>query len=165
MDRIVRNLLCGTAMATVGVFGVKYVKRKIKASENNLNRQSQYYDVLLDWIDNMQGYRRIDRSLLKSGYRKIAVYGKGTLGFLLYRELMNTDVTIEYFIDQTADEYSSNVDGIPVVKKEDIFQMEPVDAIIVTPIHVYENIKKDLKCFGVEKIPIISIKETVLEAE
>lgn len=164
MTKKVKRLICGTAIAAAGIAAIRYIKRKIHLSETNLNRQSQYYDALLDWIDNMQSNRKIDTFLLENGFEKIAVYGKGTLGFLLYRELQNTDVTIEYFVDQTADEYSSNVEGIPVIKKEELDKMEAVDAIIVTPIHAYENIKTDLEGIGVT-VPIISLNEAILEAK
>lgn len=164
MTKKAKGILFGTAIATIGVLAIRFIKRKIRLSETNLNRQSQYYDALLDWIDNMQGNRRIDAFLLENGYKKIAVYGKGTLGFLLYRELQNADVTIEFFMDQTADEYSSNVEGIPVIKKEELDKMEEVDAIIVTPIHAYENIRKDLEGMGVT-IPVISLNEAILEAK
>lgn len=164
MTKKAKGIFGGTAIVAVGMFAIRYIKRKIRLSETNLSRQSQYYDALLDWIDNMQGDRRIATFLLEDGYKNIAVYGKGTLGFLLHRELQNTNVTIEFFIDQTADEYSSNVDGIPVIKKEELDKMREVDAIIVTPIHAYENIRKDLESIGVT-VPIISLDEAILEAK
>lgn len=164
MKKSIKRIAFGTAVMVAGILTVRWVESKMKLSESNLNRQSQYYDALLDWIDNMQQHRKISAFLLEKGYDNIAIYGKGTLGFLLCRELENTEVGIEYFVDQTADEYSSEVNGIPVIRKDGIARKKPVDAIIVTPIHVYDNIKNDLKNAGVT-VPIISLSEVILEAK
>lgn len=164
MKKKIKKMFYGTVLLALGIGAVRYVKGKIQASESNLHRQSQYYDALLDWIDNMQAKRKISTFLEEKGYRTIAVYGKGTLGFLLYRELKDTEIHIEYFVDQAADEYTSDVEGIPVIRKDEISDRKEVDAMIVTPIHAYKSIESDLKQMNIS-MPILSLTEAILEAK
>lgn len=164
MRKIVKGILAGIAITTGLVVEIRHIKKKINASEKNLGRLSQYYDILLDWIDNMQQNRKIANVLLEENYRKIAIYGKGTLGFLLYKELQDSGVSVEYFIDQTADKYSFKVEDTPVIGIQQVHQMNSVDAIIVTPIHVYESIKKDLVNNSVT-VPVFSLNDMILDAK
>lgn len=160
----IKYIVMLAATAGISTIAIKHVKRKIQSAELNTSRLSKYYDILLDWIDNLYGKRKLESVFLKKNYKKIAVYGRGTLGLLLYEELKDADIEIKYYIDQNADKYSSDIDGIPTLGIEAVNQMEAIDCIVVTPIHVYENIKDSLESTGVT-IPILSLQEVIVEAE
>ena len=61
------------------------------------------------------------------------------VGETLLSELENTNVKVNYAIDKNADNIYSN---IKVIKPDD--ELEPVDAVIVTPITFFDEIEKIL---------------------
>ena len=69
------------------------------------------------------------------------------------------DVNVRYCIDK----YSSKkiVDGKNVVNPADIPKLEPVDAILVTAVGFYEEIKEELQRDFNISIPIIDIEEVM----
>ena len=86
------------------------------------------------------------------GYKKIAIYGMGILGQCLYDELEESSVDIVYAIDRNA---AYIQDLLDIKHPSEI--LEEVDAVIVTSLYYYEEIKqtmeKKMNC------PIISISE------
>ncbi|MCI8295698.1 MAG: hypothetical protein HFG22_07415 [Lachnospiraceae bacterium] len=106
------------------------------------------------WFMSKQRGRLVYKTLSENGYHDIAIYGIGYLGERLLDELNGTDINVKYVIDRNA----NNIDrDIKIVRPED--GLEAVDAIIVTPVLYYHEIKKKLS----EKIdlPIISIENII----
>lgn len=90
--------------------------------------------------------------------QRIAIYGIGEVYAVFKQELMK-DVNVRYCIDK----YSSKkiVDGKNVVNPADIPKLEPVDAILVTAVGFYEEIKEELQRDFNISIPIIDIEEVM----
>lgn len=147
----------------LGIWGIGDIKKKIAIKKNGDERINRYYDLLLNWIDGLYGGRSITDYLKKTVGKKIAIYGNGTMGFLLYEELKKSDITVEYFIDKRAKEIPLDIDDIHTISIEEIQKQNRVDAIIVTPIHVYDAIKADLEKKEID-IPILPLDTIVLEA-
>ncbi len=106
------------------------------------------------WFMSKQRGRSVYDILTVNGYREIAIYGMGYLGERLFDELKETDINIKYAIDRNAE----NIDrDIRIVRPED--RLDIVDAIIVTPVHAFHEIKKQLS----KKVsfPIISIENII----
>lgn len=161
-----KNIKALTAVIGVaaGIWGIGKVRKKLAIKNNNdVERMSRYYDLLLNWIDGLYGNMNIAEYLKKNGWQKVAIYGNGTMGFLLYKDLKESTVTVEYFIDKNAKELPLDIDDIHTVSIEEIEKQKCVDVIIVTPTHAYEAIKTDLWKNNID-IPIISLDTLVLEA-
>ena len=104
-------------------------KRRAERSETD-------YRVLLRWMKlNQRGISLADH-LLKLGFGKIAIYGLGDMGRLMFDELTGSKVKIEYLIDRNP-QYGFG--DIPVLGLSETYP--PVDAIIVSLPWDIENIK------------------------
>ncbi len=93
----------------------------------------------------------------RNNYHEIAVYGMHYLGERLKDELQGTDIVIKYVIDKNAENIHV---GVKVVQPEDV--LEDVDAIIVTPIFYFEEIKRKLS--AKVRCPIISLEDIINNA-
>lgn len=94
----------------------------------------------------------LENKLRDKGYKKIAVYGCCIVGKRMERELENSDINIEYFIDKNRTE---TYKGIPVLHNTEA--LTQVDAIIVTVVSQYYAIRDDLQ--GKVRCPIIALEE------
>ncbi len=117
----------------------------------------EYYKVLVKWTRLHTKKVQIADILKRKQYYSVAVYGIGEIGKLLLDELIGSDVSVEYGIDQSAVEYK----GISVVPITE--QLDSVDVIIVTIPSAFKEIKQNLE----DKVscPIISIEDVVNEIE
>lgn len=116
---------------------------------------NEFYTVLDQWLtlyeenDNL-----IERTLFSQNYRNIGIYGMGTMGYHLIQTLKNSDIHIEYVIDN---EHRQFCDGIKTVTIND--NLEGMQALIYTnPFEkeeVLENIKQKYK------VPIIYLGDIV----
>lgn len=113
------------------------------------------FRLMNQWVQLKQEGKSISGYFEKRHYRNIAIYGMGSVGEAIIRDLLNSKVNVKYAIDQKANENSKDF----VVSPNSILEM--VDAIVVTPISSYGEIKLHLK----EKIdcPIISIEDILYE--
>lgn len=157
------KILIGAIGAVAGIWEIRQIRKKMTLFRQNDDRLNRYYDLLLNWIDALYGKRSLSDYLKSNGYQKVAIYGNGTMGFLLYEDLKKSDMTVAYFIDKNAQEIPLDIEGIHTIGVEKIKEQEEVDAIIVTPIHAFDAIKNDLKKKDIN-IPIISLDTVVLEA-
>lgn len=87
--------------------------------------------------------------LSEKQWKKVIIYGTGTLGKMVYQEIKCMDIQVII-----CDSYANKVDWL----KENIVRMEDLkeitaDGVIVTPIHVYTEIEKGLRViFNTKKI-------------
>lgn len=113
------------------------------------------------WLENRNAGKTFEAYFKECGYGKIAIYGAGDLGNLLYEELKDTSVRIMCFVDRNA-EGLQQIDGIPVVLPQDVEQYEEVDIMVVTPVGSYGAIYK-MMMENYPQIPMISLKDAVYE--
>jgi len=135
-------------------------------TEDNINLiyniKTQYAKVNTDfsildmWLALKEAKKPIEKYFHSFNYLNIAVYGVGILGNHFISEIKHTNITIRYLIDNhVKDAYC----GIKTFSLSDF--LEPVDAIIVTPVFYYDMIKNDLE--NVVKYPIISLEEVLMK--
>jgi 2-polyprenyl-3-methyl-5-hydroxy-6-metoxy-1,4-benzoquinol methylase len=107
-----------------------------------------------NWLKNKIDKKEIIEYLKYKEYKRIAIYGYGDLGKMLYDEIENSTIEISYLIDQNADNICA---PIPVINPIDICDL--VDAVIVSVAYDFNSIKqiieKKLDC------PIISLEEII----
>ena len=119
-----------------------------------INHQTAYYETLLKWKEKIE--QCSDRTIFskyKNTRRKIAIYGLGKWGEMIYEEMSRQGIEILYGIDQQKESFHN----LSVVKPSEI--PTDIDVIIVSIFQQYEKIYDMLsKRFSGE---IISIKEII----
>lgn len=123
-------------------------------------RLTLYNQVLMDWLSGMIDHCSVSDRLNNRGIHSIAIYGMGSLGMLLYRDLIHSDIKIAYFVDQQAEESLFGSEQTRIIKSTEIREQEIVDAIIITPVHAYEGISRNLEEMDLG-IPVISLLKLV----
>lgn len=115
-----------------------------------------FYNLMDQWKVLEEDGISLEFLLLKQGYRKIAIYGMAKMGMHVYRELKNSSIEVVYGIDRS-------INGIyeDIEIKNPNGELEETDAVLVTAIMDYENIKQDLQ--GKIKCPIVSLEEILYE--
>lgn len=126
----------------------------IKACEQNARNNRAYFILMSEWFKKKQQNKSIINYLLNQGYKNIAIYGMDVVGELLYNELVDSEITVEYGIDK-AGGYSK----ISIYLPEE--ELNEVDAIIVTPVYYYSSIVKVLE--KKTTCPILSLADIVYQ--
>lgn len=98
------------------------------------------YQVLLKWLELIQKGTTFGDKLLSQGLQRIAIYGFGEVGKLIYEDLKGSSIKVAYIIDRNPN--SGSID-IPVLGLNDLYPV--VDAIIVSLPWDYGNIRKALE--------------------
>lgn len=154
------------AIGKIGIFvgaigGMAYFNKKtFNEMKEKYNKQSAYYSLTQQWLLNKHENKELSEYLENYGYKKIAVYGMGTLSELFYHEIRDKEIKVKYFIDKNADEIYCGMDDIPVVNLKEINMEEEIDAIIVTPVFNFEEIERDLEELGVTTA-VVSLEDIV----
>ena len=159
MNRLRRII---TDLLFVGCFISFLAYKKKKQIETGViiderDKYEKYYIAVSRWKTN-EISRPVYKFLKEAGYRNIAVYGAKELGKLVYEELKDSDISVNYMIDKDAEKYEIN--GINIYYPEEI--LPRVDAIVVTPFHYYKSIKRNLQT--VVSYPIISLSDILAES-
>ena len=108
------------------------------------------------WVEIKQEGKNLSMYFQNHGYTRIAIYGMSLAGRTLYNELENTGITVAYGIDKSAESLYADVDIFSLDES-----LEPVDAVIVTAVTYFEEIKKDIS----EKMqcPVLSLEDILYE--
>ncbi|SFU66086.1 hypothetical protein [Butyrivibrio sp. M55] len=124
-------------------------------SKSEARKYEDYYKLLAKWMVKKQQGKNITNYLYSRGFKEIAIYGMKEVGQILLGELDAEKVEVKYAIDQSGE--SSGGISIEVYYPNDL--LDKVDAIVVTPIYYFDDIKRHMET----KIgcPIISIEEII----
>lgn len=127
--------------------------RLLILSNMALNSTQHILLVLRKWDNREEQQKDYLRNKLKAkDCNKIAIYGCSVIGKRMARELENTEIDVKCFIDKNAANINMNKLVLPSADN-----LPDVDAIIITVVSQYSNIKKTL-CGKVE-CPIIAFEE------
>ena len=135
-----------------------YSKKSLDKSGQLQGRYKAYYQLANQWLVNKNEGKNVATYFADNDIEKVAIYGMGTLGELLYNEIKE-NVKVAYFIDKNADTLYYGLDDTAVVGFDDIDSQGEVDAIIVTPIFDFDDIEKDLE--DVIDTQLISLEDIV----
>lgn len=152
--------LLGTA-ALMGGICTLFHREKQNTEKQKLyrSRYETYYEVTAQWLNNKNMGKHCDTFLREHHYKKIAIYGMGTLGEIFYEEIKNSDIEIVYMIDKNAED-AAQKDGIAVIRTEAIGEQAEADVIVITPVFDFSAICEDLEHCGVE-CDLISLEDIV----
>ncbi len=115
-----------------------------------------YYNLCNRWIKAINDGYKLEEYFYENDYYNIAIYGMGDLGNRLVETLSDTNVHVQYGINKDMWEAYAEID-IKGMDESEYFG--DVDCIVVTPVHLYEEIKADLceKCDCV----VISLEDVI----
>lgn len=140
--------------------GIWRIARKadngLKLYEKNQQRSESYIDLMNIWIKKLHDGKSLATLCKTKNYKKIAIYGMNFVGERLLEELVADQVIVSYGIDRASHTIKSNV---KVVTPD--ADLEQVDAIIVTPVFYYEDIKNELQ--SKTDCAILSLEHMVYE--
>lgn len=124
-----------------------------KLKEENI-KFKEFNELLLMWLQDYQDGRKVVDFFHKNGYKSMAIYGFGDLGYALADELEGSDIEVKYVIDRAPDFVYTELE---VYKPDD--SLPNVDVVVVTAIHYYDEIKSYME--HRVSCPIVSL-ETVI---
>lgn len=142
----------------VGTFAVAYKNSiKIEEIEKKCNKYRSYYNILNKMLYLKKMGINIDDYLEEKGYKNIAIYGMGGLGERFYDELRDSKINVCYAIDKNTCSIYSELS----IMQPDGYLEDNIDAVIVTAVHVYNDVEKKLS----EKltVPIISLEDLITD--
>lgn len=86
-----------------------------------------YFTLMNKWTRLLQDKKTLASYFEDRGLKKIAMYGFGIVGETFLRELKNSDIEIEYIVDQNAEYLYA---PLRLLQPED--QLEDVDVLVIT---------------------------------
>ena len=155
-------LLSGVLFVFAGFTGYFCARRKfvdiLKTERENNAKLLEFFQLLVRWHSVKRNGKEVSKWLKCHGINTIAIYGMKELGDLLYRDLTNEGFDVRYGIDRNADNILTT---LRMVSPQD--KLEPVDAVIVTAIHYFDEIENDIK--NKAKGRILSLEDILFEME
>lgn len=143
---------CGAAKlaALVGIVGgTNYISlKRFKDMKSDRDKLFTYYNALDQWVQNRMNDKNMEDYFLENNIHRIAIYGAGPMGRLLYEELRGSQIEVMYFIDKNAKNLAYYVEKEVITVKE-VGQQEEVDAIVITPYYFYDEITENFDRNGV----------------
>ena len=127
-------------------------KNKLEEMINKKIDKYKKYDELENKIKKTTS-SIVEKYFISEKIYKIAIYGMGVFGRKIYDLLENTRIEVLYGIDK-----NSNIKNEKIEVFSEVNVDQEIDAIVVTPIFDYDNIKRELckknncKIISIEKI-------------
>ena len=135
-----------------------YLLNKRKFSKKGVDDKNKRYLQLFDkWMILTERGDSIKKFFAEKNIKEIAVYGYGNIGKHLVTQLSDSDINIKSVIDKRKDRIIAN--NIPCCQPSG--NMADVDAIVITPICEYAEIKNVLK--KSTSAELISIEDMVYD--
>lgn len=154
-----KGVICALSLLAGGVCGVAAIGKIATDKLDRIQEMSDKFQTLFlvmnRWVKVKQEGKNLSSYFESHGYKKIAVYGVSFAGETLIRELMHSDIKVDYGIDQREAVYTY----VDVVTMN--CELPEVDAIVVTAITYYDEIEEKLR----EKVdcPIISLEDVLYD--
>ena len=143
--------------ASVGALGTKNMCNAKTAEKQKMSDKHLALFLLMNqWVKVKQEQKDIAQYLEKKGYKKIAIYGMSYVGERLFDELKDSGIETAYAIDKKTDGIYAEID---VFAPDDT--LPAVDAVIVTPVFFFEEIKQTLS--SQTKADILSLEDILYD--
>lgn len=120
---------------------------KLKNIVSQKDKFEHYLNILDAWMDLRENGRRLDTWFLERGYREIGVYGYGTLGKHLIRELEESEIRVRFIVDRQQGKIPA---GIPAFRPEE--ELPETDVVVVSATFYYDDIYRKLRENGAGKV-------------
>ncbi len=106
-----------------------------------ISSKNSYLKNLMDYINN---------------YKVSAIYGAGTVGVGLYKDLKKLGVCIQFFIVTSSVGQRTEIDGIPVLQIDQVPNLEEVGIIVGVSLGKISGVKKKLSQYKITNYIILS---------
>lgn len=100
----------------------------------------RFHNLYNRWMTYKEQGILLSFFFLEREWKHIAIYGAADLGVHLLKELNDTEIAVDYFIDKMK---QGKINDIPIYNIGD--ELPVVDVIVVTPIMDYYSIKSELR--------------------
>lgn len=154
---IMGTILSSAVGAAGGAFLVNEKVGKEKARQKQLaDKHLALLIMMCDWMRTKQEGKSLVDYLKGKGYKRVAVYGLSYVGERVLDELRDNGIEVVYAVDKKTDPVYFDIE---ICRPEE--DLEEVDAVIVTAITFYDDIKTMLE----EKLqcPILSLEDIIQE--
>lgn len=143
-------------LVTGSILCERKLNKRVYSAQNLSDKHLTLFLLMTQWIKNSQNNKNLVDFFKKHNYSTVAIYGMSHVGQCLFQELQASDIQIRYVIDNAVPNIRITC---PILTSRD--ELETVDAIIVTPVFSYDEIKENLS----SKIscPIISLESILYE--
>lgn len=142
-----------------GAVAVNYKRRReLDFCRQKSDKALREMKLFEQWLFVKQDGKQISDYFQKKAINTVAIYGMGNIGERLYDELKDQNVIVKYAVDQKGKRVCSEIEVHPGV---DIGRMEKVDAVVVTTVHCFEEVKKNIS--EMTDIPVLSLEEILYE--
>lgn len=133
----------------------KLVKKNNSGDEKKVLKFKTQFYMVNRWVNILQDNRNLSGYFEKNGYKKIAIYGLGTLGESLANDLQDK---VLFAIDEKA--AGRDHSRFPVYSMDDVINEEP-DVVVVTPVFAFQEIQPGCETkFG---CPVVSLEDVIDE--
>lgn len=147
--------VCTAVGATAGAVTTGYMASKqISQKSEKVEKFKRYYNMLNQWLMLKQEKKNLEDFFIARGYETIAIYGIGEIGNRLYDELKASKIKVLYAIDKNVENTYSELEVYALDA-----DLPEVDAIIVSPVFAYKEIKKQLE--NKADCPIINLEDVI----
>ncbi len=120
-----------------------------------ISRENNYYKLLCDWMRLKNRGASVADFCRINGWNKIAIYGAGEIGMLLYDEIMQSEMEVRYFIDQ------NKTKEMPCAVYSVSDKLPIVDVVVITPYLEFTQICRELEKHN--NLKLVSIEEMIKE--
>ncbi|WPC41027.1 glycosyltransferase [Clostridium sp. JS66] len=132
----------------------------LQLPEEKLKMQREVNLFLLKWIDSLIENKYISMKIKeKYNVNSISIYGCGTIGIRLYRQLKKENILkINCFIDKNTNQNFNDIKCLNVNEYLKEYTMK--ELIIVSPFYYYDEILKNIMVIS-NKVKVASIEEVI----
>lgn len=134
-----------TVFMGIGIAIVEYIilcskKKEIIECKEMSDKHLTLMLLMNQWLKIKQDGEEIEDYFYDNEIKTIAIYGMSYAGERLYEELKNTDIEVRYAIDRNCEGIYTDIDVLSVDE-----EFPAVDAIVVTPVFYFKEIKNMLQ--------------------
>ena len=122
----------------------KYFTGKLRELRRQETGLKEYYEVVSRLLVLMNEGRDISDYFRFYRLKRVAIYGAGPLGELLYQKLRESEIDVIYVVDQRKTAFET-VKDVKIIPPAFIKEQEHVDAIIITPL-LHQKAILDILC-------------------
>lgn len=118
----------------------------------------KYFEITNHWLLLKQQGKDIEGFFVDKGFKKVAIHGMRDMGYRLYADIKRMKYTnVGYLIDENEKRLATFLPNESINPIN--WYKEGADVIVVTSVHDFEMIKKDLQ--KKTKIKIVSLEDVI----
>jgi len=122
----------------------------VEKRETEIQKFKQFYRLLIEWVNSYQNKQYLVDYLKSNNIKTVSVYGYAELGKLVINELKGSSIEIIEILDKRE---------LQSVTVNPSYGQRVVDAVIVTAVFYFDDIKEELVKLGYKNV--LSLQEII----